>query len=67
MINAREMPPNPGSDEALARGCKCPVLDNHHGRGAYHREGLFFIAGGCPLHDPLIRSDSALAQQGTNG
>lgn len=21
--------PNPGSDEAIKLGCKCPVLDNH--------------------------------------
>lgn len=25
--------PNPGSDEAIAAGCRCPVLDNAHGRG----------------------------------
>jgi hypothetical protein len=25
--------PNPGTEEAIKQGCKCPVLDNHHGRG----------------------------------
>ena len=25
--------PNPGSDEAVAKGCVCAVLDNHHGEG----------------------------------
>ena len=24
---------NPGSDEAIAAGCTCPVIDNGHGRG----------------------------------
>lgn len=23
----------PGSPEAKAAGCKCPAMDNHHGRG----------------------------------
>jgi len=27
------MKPNPGSDEAIKLGCKCPVLDNEHGAG----------------------------------
>lgn len=39
-------PPNPGSDEALDQGCRCPVLDNSHGRGP----GPFWINGDCPLH-----------------
>lgn len=25
--------PNPGSLEAVSKGCTCPVYDNHHGRG----------------------------------
>lgn len=25
--------PNPGSDEAVERGCTCPVIDNHYGSG----------------------------------
>lgn len=28
-------PPNPGSDEAVAMGCRCAVLDNGHGRQPY--------------------------------
>jgi len=44
---------NPGSDEAIDAGCKCPVLDNGHGRGLYtdeKGERQFVIAGNCPLH-----------------
>jgi hypothetical protein len=25
--------PKPGSKEAIEAGCKCPVIDNHHGEG----------------------------------
>jgi hypothetical protein len=46
--------PNPGSDEAVAQGCTCPVLDNGRGRGAYQIDGKwqFWIAFDCPLHNP---------------
>ncbi len=42
--------PNPGSDEAVARGCSCPILDNARGRGIFGTPGLFWINQGCPLH-----------------
>lgn len=45
--------PNPGSDEAILQGCRCPVLDNAHGRGAWGSEGpnaVFFVNEDCPLH-----------------
>jgi hypothetical protein len=38
--------PNPGSDAALKLGCKCPVLDNGHGRG----DGPFWISSDCKMH-----------------
>lgn len=44
--------PNPGSDEARAQGCTCPVLDNHRGLGS----GPFWITDGCPLHAPAASS-----------
>ena len=50
--------PNPGSDEAIELGCKCPVLDNSHGRGYMGQPGIFMIAGGCPLHHLPGDSDS---------
>ena len=44
--------PTPGSDEAVAQGCTCPVLDNGRGRGAYQVGGewQFWVSTGCPLH-----------------
>jgi hypothetical protein len=55
--------PTPGSDDAIAQGCTCPVLDNGRGRGAYQIDGKrqFWIAFGCPVHqgvEPLDYSDS---------
>jgi hypothetical protein len=44
----------PGSDAALAKGCKCPVLDNAHGKGVMgdgERNG-WWITEDCPLHAP---------------
>lgn len=52
------MTPNPGSQEAIARGCTCPVMDNSYGRGymngARDRDGhtIFVYTMGCPVHDP---------------
>lgn len=41
----------PGSDKAIEAGCTCPVLDNHHGIGAYDgKERQFWINGDCPIH-----------------
>lgn len=51
----RDVPP-PGSFEAVAQGCECPVLDNGRGRGymggAKDAEGntIFVINCDCPLH-----------------
>jgi len=44
--------PAPGSDEAVERGCKCPVLDNEHGEGAYYLNGVpqYWINDACPIH-----------------
>jgi len=43
--------PNPGSDEALAQGCTCPVLDNAHGKGYFGGpDGTFVMNAECPLH-----------------
>ncbi len=44
--------PNPGSDEARALGCRCPVLDNAHGRGFPWggHDPSFWIRADCPLH-----------------
>lgn len=46
--------PNPGSDEALAMGCLCPVMDNRRGRGSGYVDldgnPLWWINGDCPVH-----------------
>lgn len=46
--------PNPGSVQAIDRGCLCAVLDNYHGRGFRMKGELaFWITMGCPLHAPI--------------
>ena len=44
--------PPPGSKEAVELGCKCPVIDNHYGRGIGEINGrmMYVISGDCPLH-----------------
>jgi hypothetical protein len=58
--------PYPGSDEALKQGCRCPVLDNCHGKGIpkcdcpplfWPEEGVdpvigptFWVNDDCPMH-----------------
>ena len=39
---------NPGSNEAIKLGCKCPVIDNKYGKGLGN--GLFWYAGDCNYH-----------------
>jgi len=45
-------PPPPGSDDAIKLGCRCAIMDNNHGRGAYIVDGnpVFWISGDCPIH-----------------
>lgn len=52
MVDTTALPPNPGSDAAIALGCTCAVLDNAHGRGYMGRPGVFVFTCGCPVHDP---------------
>ena len=48
---------NPGSDEAIAAGCTCPVIDNDYGRGCMggvkDEQGrtVFVIRMDCPVHE----------------
>jgi len=55
--------PNPGSTDAITLGCKCPVLDNAHGRGYMggvkddNGEIVFVFNANCDLHNdrkPLL-------------
>ena len=45
-----DTPPSPGSDAAIAKGCTCPVSDNHYGRGYMGVPGVYVYSGDCPLH-----------------
>ncbi len=52
-VISKEEIPAPGSDEALLRGCSCPVSDNYRGQGWFaHGERQFVVAQDCPLHSP---------------
>lgn len=42
--------PNPGSDEAINKGCICPVMDNFHGQGYRGMKEIFVMNLDCPLH-----------------
>jgi len=57
MKKKEEKIPNPGSDEAIKLGCKCPVLDNNHGEGfpcGNSKASCFWINEGCPLHSVVF-------------
>ena len=43
---------NPGSKEAVANGCTCPILDNSHGSKELGDTRGFYYTVGCPIHDP---------------
>jgi len=46
--------PNPGSEQAVEKGCTCPRMDNAHGRGYYCDDGSMFVYNmDCPLHKDL--------------
>ncbi|GEB79738.1 hypothetical protein DDE01_11530 [Desulfovibrio desulfuricans] len=48
--------PNPGSEEAVSRGCTCPVMDNSYGRGYMggvkdaSGNTVFVVNEECPVH-----------------
>lgn len=42
--------PKPGSNEAVAAGCTCAVLDNNRGRFAPFPPDGWWIAATCPIH-----------------
>lgn len=45
--------PNPGSTVARTQGCKCPMIDNQYGLGAYmDMKGTphYIIDPKCPMH-----------------
>jgi hypothetical protein len=44
--------PNPGSDEAGALGCVCPVMDNNRGRYSPWPPDGWWVSGSCSVHRP---------------
>jgi hypothetical protein len=58
-------PPNPGSDEAIAMGCKCPVLDNGHGRGMPGPDGqtMWWRSADCTMHKVYSGASNVRALQ----
>ena len=57
--------PKPGSDEAIARGCRCPAEDNRRGEGCTTLRGndvpddlrgiVYVVHPNCPLHgNPMV-------------
>lgn len=53
-------PPTPGSQAAREQGCKCPVMDNAHGRGIpLNGKTEFWISLSCPLHAGQVEEGAA--------
>lgn len=51
MNEPKPWPATPGSDAAVALGCKCPRMDNSYGRG--RGDGSFVVNGSCPVHNEI--------------
>ena len=52
--------PKPGSPEAVAKGCTCPVMDNGRGKG-WLGDGERFgwvVNEDCPLHGQVYKRES---------
>lgn len=56
MLDLKKSELAPGSDEAIAAGCTCPVLDNAHGKGYMggvkdeNGETVYIISWVCQIH-----------------
>lgn len=49
-MSTLEVPPNPGSREAIALGCHCSVIDNNRGLYPPLPPDDWWITDSCPLH-----------------
>jgi hypothetical protein len=55
----------PGTHQAQAAGCTCPVMDNNHGDGWMGLKDVYVFNTECPVHSELIKqanSESAPKQ-----
>lgn len=55
----------PGSEQAVARGCICPVADNRGGKGAYVADNgqvVYWFGKECRMHgmDEPVHPDTLL-------
>ena len=51
---------NPGSDLAIAKGCRCPRMDNAYGmgyRGSEIGSPVFVVEDQCPLHGRAVERE----------
>lgn len=56
---------NPGSPEAVKAGCRCPVIDNHYGKGVPYGDSVeYWMTEECPLHG-FKSEHGATAAQGS--
>lgn len=44
--------PNPGSEAAVAIGCRCAVAENNHGLTPVRPPAGYWVKLGCPVHAP---------------
>ena len=57
-MNNQEPPP-PGSDEAIALSCLCPIRDNARGQGwEFAGTVVFWVNENCPLHGMKLRTSN---------
>jgi hypothetical protein len=53
-----ESAPNPGTPEAIALSCSCPVIDNGYGKGWMVKDEngdtVFVYTVGCKVHSPEL-------------
>lgn len=53
----KEEPPLPGSAEAVALLCSCPIFDNAHGQGLeFAGTKVFWVNENCPLHGMKLKT-----------
>ena len=56
---------NPGSADAVGRGCTCDFIKNDFGRGQTEPDGVaFYCAETCPVHGVLLTITTQKAETG---
>ncbi len=57
---------NPGSPEAVKKGCRCSPTNNHNGKGfrpGGRGEPIFWKEENCPLHGPEAEMNKQLKEE----